>query len=128
MGRVADRTDGTYEIELWMDNVEERMRDGLVARIELPDASREQHLLTRRGALMRRNGLPEVFVIERVGKKNVARIRTLRTGRSQGEWVEVLDGLEQGDAVVYDGHFALEDGSIVNPEGSPQNVTANASE
>jgi RND family efflux transporter MFP subunit len=128
VGRVADRTDGTYEIELWMDNAEERMRDGLVARIELPDASREQHLLTRRGALMRRNGQPEVFVVERVGERNVARIRTLRTGRSQGEWVEVLDGLEEGDAVVYDGHFALEDGSIVNPEGSPQNVTASASE
>ena len=77
---------------------------------------------------MRRNGQPVVFVIEHVGNKSVARIRTLRTGRSQGEWVEVLDGLEEGDAVVYDGHFALEDGSIVNLEGSPQNVTANASE
>jgi hypothetical protein len=28
--------------------------------------------------------------------------------------VEVLDGLEAGDLVIYDGHFALADGSPVN--------------
>jgi hypothetical protein len=30
--------------------------------------------------------------------------------------------------VVYDGQFALEDGSVVNLEGDPSDVSANASE
>ena len=128
VGRVADRAEGTYEIELWMDNSEDRMRDGLVARIELPDASREQLLLTRRGALVRSHGRPQVFVLERVGDRLIARTRALRTGRSEGDWVEVLDGLEEGDQVVYDGQFALEDGSVVNLEGDPLDVSADASE
>jgi len=127
IGRVADSADGTYEIELWMDAPPARVRDGMVARIELPDEGREQHLLTRRAALLRSEGRPQVFVIERIGDRAIARTRTLRTGRSAGEWVEVLDGLETGDLVVYDGHFALADGSPVNLDEDPQGLTADAS-
>ena len=126
VGRVADRADGTYEVELWMDDSTDRMRDGLVARIDLPDASREQHLLTRRGALLRSNGRPEVFIVEHVAGRSVARIKPLRTGRSEGDWVEILDGLAEGDIVVYDGQFALEDGSVVSVEGKRSDVAADS--
>ncbi len=67
-------------------------------------------------------------MLERVGDRLIARTRALRTGRSEGDWVEVLDGLEEGDQVVYDGQFALEDGSVVNLEGDPLDVSADASE
>jgi membrane fusion protein (multidrug efflux system) len=127
IGRVADRADGTYEIELWLDDPPERVRDGLVARIELPDASREQHLLTRRAALLRRDGRPEVFVVEHLGDRAIARTRTLLTGRSSGDWVEVLEGLEEGDRVIYEGHFALADGTPVNLDEEPQGPAAVAS-
>jgi RND family efflux transporter MFP subunit len=127
VGRVADRADGTYEIELWLENPADRMRDGLVARIELPDASSGQHVLTRRAALLRSDGQPQVFVIERVAGRSVARIRDLRTGRSEGEWVEVLEGLAEGESVVYDGQFALEDGSVVNVEGEVSDLAADSS-
>jgi membrane fusion protein (multidrug efflux system) len=127
VGRVADRADGTYEIELWLENPAERIRDGMVARIELPDASREEHLLTRRAALVRSDGRPEVFVVERSAGRAIARIRTLRTGRSQGDWIEVLEGLEEGDRVVTEGQFALADGSVVNLDEDPADVAADAS-
>jgi multidrug efflux pump subunit AcrA (membrane-fusion protein) len=127
VGRVADPADGTYEIELWLENPAERIRDGMVARIELTDAILEEHLLTRRAALLRSDGRPEVFVVERIGGRAIARTRTLRTGRSQGDWVEVLDGLEEGDQVVTEGQFALADGSAVNLDEDPTDVAADAS-
>ncbi len=119
VGHVAGRADGTYEIELWMDSAEVPMRDGLVAQIELPDSAREPSLLSPRAAVLRRDGHPEVFVVIQENGVAVARTRRLRTGRSQGEWIEVLSGLEEGDQVVWDGHFALEDGSIVVVDGLP---------
>ena len=117
VGRVAGRADGTYEIELWMDSVEVPMRDGLVAQIELPDSVEEPSLLSPRAAVLRRDGHPEVFVVTEENGVAVARTRRLRTGRSHGKWIEVLDGLEEGDQVVWDGHFALEDGSLVVVDG-----------
>jgi len=118
VGRVSDPADGTYEIELWMDNTNALMRDGLVARVELPNEARAQHMLAPRSALLRRDGRPQVFVVVDEAGRSVARTRILRTGRSDGNWIEVLDGLEAGDRVVYDGHFALADGSIVEIDGA----------
>jgi membrane fusion protein (multidrug efflux system) len=124
IGRVADRADGTYEIELWLDDPPERVRDGLVARIDLPDASHEKQLLTRRAALLRSDGRPEVFVVEHLGERAIARTRALLTGRSDGDWVEVLEGLEEGDQVIYEGHFALADGTPVNLDEESQGSAA----
>jgi RND family efflux transporter MFP subunit len=127
VGRVAGRADGTYEIELWMDSAEVPMRDGLVAQIELPDSMEALSLLSPRAAVIRRDGHPEVFVITQENGAAVARTRRIRTGRSHGEWIEVLDGLEEGDQVVWDGHFALEDGSIVVVDGLPVVASAGGS-
>jgi membrane fusion protein (multidrug efflux system) len=117
VGRVADPSDGTFGIELWMDDTDGRMRDGLVAQIELPDADSTPRLLARRAALLRRDGHTEVFVAVEESGATVARTRRLRTGRSQGEWVEILDGLEEGERVIWDGHFALADGTPVTIDG-----------
>jgi len=118
VGRVADSSDGTYEIELWMDNAETLMRDGLVARIELLHGDTEEFVLAPREALLRRDGRPEVFVVSDEDGRKVARSRTLRTGRSDGKWIEVVEGLESGDRIIYDGQFALEDGSTIEIDES----------
>lgn len=127
VGRVAGNNDGTYDIELWMDPVGTAMRDGLVAQIELRDSNEETALLARRAAILYRDGHPEVFVVARASGGSVAQIRRLRTGRSQGEWIEILDGLEEGDQVIWDGHFALDDGASVIVDGAPEaTITASA--
>ncbi len=118
VGRVSNSADGTYEIELWMYNTDALMRDGLVARVELPNEARAQYMLAPRSALLRRAGRPEVFVVVDEAGRSVARSRILRTGRSDGKWVEILDGLEAGDRVVYVGLFALADGSVVEIDGA----------
>ncbi len=118
VGRVAMSGDGTYGIELWMDDADGRMRDGLVAQIDLPDPDVTPRLIAKRAALLRRDGQPEVFIVEGQGESAVARRRPVRTGRSQGQWVEILDGLEEGDRVIWDGQFALADGTSVLIDGA----------
>ena len=120
VGRVAGNNDGTYEIELWMDPDSTPMRDGIVAQISLHDANQEPALLVRRAAILHRDGQPEVFIVTRASGRPVAEIRRVRTGRSQGEWVEVIDGLEEGDQVIWDGQFALDDGASVIVDGAPE--------
>lgn len=126
VGRVASAGEGTYPIELWLEDADAAMRDGLVARIDLPDPSQEQVLLVPRTALLRRDGRPEAFVVQEEEGLSVARARAIRTGRNEGQWVEILDGLAEGDAVVVDGLFALENGSIVVVDGAPSTGAASA--
>lgn len=117
VARVASERDGTYALELWIETPDERLRDGLVAALELPDPDPTPRLLARRAALMRRDGHPEVFVVEGEGEDATARTRRVRTGRSAGEWVEIVEGLDPGDRVVWDGQFALADGAFVTIDG-----------
>lgn len=117
VARVASSGDGTYGIELWMDDPAGKMRDGLVARIELLDADERPTLIARRAALLRSNGYSEAFIVSASGGENRAEVRRVRTGRIHGEWVEILDGLAEGDRVIWDGQFALGEGSVVVIDG-----------
>lgn len=120
VARVAAARDGTYEIELAMENPG-GLRDGMVVAIELRDASSAPVLLAPRAALLRRGGQTEVFVVERGGEAPVARVRSVRTGRVAEDAVEIVDGLSEGEEVVFDGHFALQDGSrvVIDGESAP---------
>ena len=117
VARVASSGDGTYGIELWMDDPAGKMRDVLVARIELLDADERPTLIARRAALLRSNGYSEVLIVSTTGGENRAETRRVRTGRIHGEWVEILDGLAEGDRVIWDGQFALGEGSVVVIDG-----------
>ena len=127
IGRVADATDGTYPLEVWVDDPSGHLRDGLVAEIELPPSSEAPQLLAHRAALLRRNGRPEAFVVERDHEGAVAFKRGVRTGRSAGEWIEILEGLSAGDQLVIDGQFALRDGARVTVDGAPNSAGGSAS-
>ena len=113
VGSVASERDGTYTVELWVDAPPSGLRDGMVASIRLPTGNHDDRLLAPRSALMRRGGQPEVFIVERRGDQEFARIRVLRTGRSSGDWIEVDSGLGVGDEVIVDGQFALRDGAAI---------------
>ena len=117
VARVASAGDGTYTVELWMEDPLGRMRDGLVAQVEISDPDEAPRLLARRTALLRRNGRPELYIVEGVGEDAVVRTRQVRTGRSEGQWIEILEGVEEGERVVWEGQFALADGVSVVVDG-----------
>lgn len=119
VGSVASELDGTYNIELWIDSPPRGLRDGMVASIQLPVSKEGAHPLAPRAALMRRSGQPEVFVVERAGSTQTASLRLLRTGRSAGEWIEVLEGLNDGDEVIVKGQFAIRDGVEIVVDSQP---------
>lgn len=116
VGLVADAADGTYDVEFWVDNADGRLREGMIASVLLPADERAPSPLVPRGALIRRDGRMAVFLVEANGAADRARVRAVRIGRSEGDRVEVLEGLTGGERVVVEGHFALADGARVTLE------------
>lgn len=119
VSNVANARDGTYTVELWLEQPPPGLRDGMVASVNLPTTTEEARPLAPRAALMRADGQPEVFVVQLEAQVPVARLRSLRTGRSDGDWIEVLDGLREGDQVIVEGQFALREGAAVTIDGRP---------
>jgi RND family efflux transporter MFP subunit len=113
IGGVSDVTTGTYPVELWLDNRDGRLRGGMVGQAVLAPGADNDALVIPRAAVLRRAGALVVFRVENDGDEQHARLQPVALGRGSGERVEIREGLEAGQQVVVEGHFALTDGALV---------------
>ena len=113
IGKVADPASGTFTVEIWLPNEDLSIRDGMTATIEFNPSVELELPLIPRAALARSGTNAVVFVVEGTGKIQRVSQRQVRLGRSDDQNIEVLQGVEAGEQVVIDGHFALRDGSPV---------------
>jgi RND family efflux transporter MFP subunit len=135
VGRIApvlDPATRTAEMEVEIDNPQFRLKPGMYARVQLITAERQNALVVPRNALVDVEGRRGVFVPvaseppaaaapasgPRRGGGQVALFREVQTGVQDGEQVEVLGGLREGEVIVTTGATAVRDGDpLVVPGG-----------
>ncbi len=113
IARIPDEGSGTYAIELWLAEPDPRLREGMIGEVHLERTPGEQHPVVPRSAILRRAGRMTLFVVDETNGETRAEERLIRSGRNDGELVEILDGIHAGEKVVIDGHFALGNGALV---------------
>lgn len=91
------------------------LRPGMTARVELILARRQGVLAVPVEAVVGRNQVQMVFVVE----GSVARARPVQLGISDGTQVEVVSGLRPGELVVIEGQETLRDGAPVRLLAAP---------
>ncbi len=104
---VADPSSRTSPIKLRIPN-NPQLRSGQFARVTLAMAQAET-LTVPTGAVVPFGQMERVFVVDD-GK---ARLRLVRTGAHSNEYLEILSGLIEGEAVVIAGNNNLQDGQPV---------------
>ena len=124
IGRMADGASGTYPVEIWLDNQDGKLRGGMVADLRLSVGDTAPSLVIPAAALSRRQDGLGVFVLDRRGDTLRAVVHRVRVGRRRSDVVEVLGGVEAGDRVIVDGHFALADGESVQIDVSDASTGA----
>ena len=119
---VVDAGSGTFRVVCAFDPHEGALQPGMFARISIDYDTRAAALAIPRAALLEDEGEPAVYAV-RDGKA----VRTaITTGYVDGAFVEVREGLAQGDRVVTAGKVALRDGSVVQVMGDPTVAVAAA--
>ncbi|MEN1959658.1 efflux RND transporter periplasmic adaptor subunit [Luteimonas sp. MJ246] len=120
---VVDAGSGTFRVVCAFDPHDGALQPGMFARIGIDYDNRAAALAIPRGALLEDDGEPAVFLV-RDGKA----VRTaIKTGYVDGGFIEVRDGLVEGDRVITAGKIALRDGSAVQVIGdAPVEVSAAA--
>jgi membrane fusion protein (multidrug efflux system) len=106
---VVDPATGTFRVTLEIPDPDARLRPGMFGRFSVVTERREDVLLAPRVALLDTDGGDAVFIVN----DSTARRQQVTTGYSNGESIEVLDGLQEGDLVVIVGQNALRDGAAV---------------
>jgi RND family efflux transporter MFP subunit len=89
------------------------LQNGSYARVSIPVGKKET-LLVPKKAVIERGQLSGVYT---VGRNSVITYRLVRGGKSYGDRVEILSGLNPGDTVIVDGVEKAIDGGIVAGQG-----------
>ena len=103
---IADPQNKKFGVEVVIDNPDAALRPGTFGALVFEVRSHENALVVPQLAVLENT---YVFVAEggKAVKKNVV------LGLQNTTMVEVLDGLAEGDAVVVEGNFGLEEGAAV---------------
>ncbi len=103
---VVDPSTRTARVRVEVDNENALLRPGqfVTARLHPAGAEARDALTIPRAALLQIEGRPAVFV---AAGRDAYEPRTLDLGAGDGDRVEVLRGVAEGDEVVVEGGFAL---------------------
>jgi membrane fusion protein, multidrug efflux system len=109
---MVDLQTRTAPIQISIDNEDLRLQSGTFARVELIIEEHRNHPIIMKEAVIGRVEPLYVYVIED-GK---ASLRKVTLGVRKGAYVEVLEGLKEGDSVVIMGQQKLRDCAPVAAE------------
>jgi RND family efflux transporter MFP subunit len=106
---VLDPATRTAPIEIEIVNTAARLKPGMYARVSVTTSTKKQALVVPANAVVDLGGRRGVFT----PLNESAVFRALDLGTEQGDLVEVLGGLNDGDTVITTGSSALRDGDRI---------------
>jgi RND family efflux transporter MFP subunit len=112
---ILDPQTRTAPVEIELENAGEHLKAEMFARVDLNLETEREALLVPRDALVYRNDRQGVFLVD----GETARFQPVETGLTEGDLVEIVDGVGEQDAVVSRGANLLQNGDavrVLNPE------------
>lgn len=111
---ISPQGDATfnYDVEILVKNSAQfPLKAGTFVSVDFSKESSEQVLAIPRSALVESTKNPYVYTVE----NGVAQVRRISLGREFGGYIEVVDGLKEGDVVITSGQINVKEGLKVNP-------------
>ena len=102
VNQAADPASKKFEVEIQISNSELLLRPNTFGKISLEIKSREDVLAVPQRALLENS---YVFVV----KNGVAEKRQVTIGLQSTEMMEIIEGLSEGEWVIVEGNYGLED-------------------
>ena len=116
LGRVVkvapavDPRSRKLKVELEIENKDHRLKPGMFADVEIIYNEHSNVLVVPRISVLEKEGRTILFTVE----DGRAKLREVKTGISDGEKIEIVEGLTEGESVVVEGNYGLIDGAKVN--------------
>tara|TARA_R110000787_G_scaffold43892_2_gene107506 strand:+ start:84064 stop:85242 length:1179 start_codon:yes stop_codon:yes gene_type:complete len=106
----------TFKITIQIPNKEKHIKPNLTAKIKINDYTSEQAVLIPQ-SIISENSLGEqyIFIAQNINKDNEATAKKMivETGKTQGDFVEILKGLVSNEIIVNEGARNVKDGQNV---------------
>jgi len=116
-GNYINPDNRTFTVEVNVPNTDGIIKPNLTARLKINDYTNEKANLIPLNVISE-NSKNEQYVYLAVSNgetnKAVAKQQIIETGRTQGDFIEVLSGLTAGQAIIVEGARSVKDGQDVN--------------
>jgi RND family efflux transporter MFP subunit len=114
-GNFINAANRTFKIEIGVPNGNKQIKPNLTAKLKINDYTNEKAILIPQSIISENaEGQQYVYtVIDKTDNKGKARRVFIETGKTQGDFIEVLSGLTNGNEIVEEGARSVKDGQEV---------------
>jgi RND family efflux transporter MFP subunit len=116
-GNFINPSNRSFTAEIPVPSHDGKIKPNLTARVMINDYTSDNAILIPQSILSENaNGEQYVFLVNADSIQNdpVAKKVVIKTGKTQGDYVEVLSGINEGDAIIDEGARSVKEGQKVN--------------
>lgn len=114
VSKVITSASRTFEIEMEIDNPEEKIKPNIVSTIKINDFSSDKAFVVPSLAIRKDITGNYVYIVENKEDKNIVSKKYVKPGLSYEEKTMITDGLKREDKVVIKGYHLVSSGVEVN--------------
>jgi RND family efflux transporter MFP subunit len=114
-GSYINPANRTFKIEVSISNKDRSIKPNLTAKLKINDYTNPKAILIPQSIISENaNGEQYVYVVnDRKGNLGVATRVIIKTGKTQGDNIEVLEGLQPGSEIIKEGARSVKEGQTV---------------
>ena len=120
---IVDPESGTSKVTIDIDDDRGKLKPGMFASVFITTETHTNTLVIPKRSLVLESDLDQVYIFQ----NGVAKKVTLKLGFTSGDFVEVLNGLQEGDLVVTAGQDGLREGLPLRIPGVETATTGDSS-
>ncbi|TCP25010.1 RND family efflux transporter MFP subunit [Tenacibaculum skagerrakense] len=113
-GNFINPANRTFKVEIGVPNEDRAIKPNLTAKLRINDYTNPTAILIPQSIISENSkGEQYVYIVENDNDKSVAKQVIIETGKTQGDVVEVLKGLENGMEIINEGARSVKDKQVV---------------
>ncbi|MBU2938329.1 efflux RND transporter periplasmic adaptor subunit [Lacinutrix sp. C3R15] len=115
-GDYINPANRTFKIEVAIPNKDKSIKPNLTAKLKINDYTNETAILIPQSIISENaEGEQYVYVVndKKNNKEGIAKKIIIKTGRTQGDVIEVLEGIENDAEIIKEGARSVKDGQTV---------------
>ena len=116
VGNYINPNNRTFKVELDVPNKNGNIKPNLTAKIKINDYTNEEAILIPQSVISENaNGEQYIYVTNGTDnpKEAIAKRVIVETGKTQGDFVEIINGITNGDTIIKEGARSVKDGQLV---------------
>ncbi len=116
VGNFINPNNRSFKVEIAVPNIDKLIKPNLTAKLKINDYTNENAILIPLSIISEdANGEQYVYITSEKDTENIAEAKrvNIKTGKTQGDYIEVLEGILNGDAIIEEGARSVSDGQKV---------------